>query len=776
MIRTLATIAFVVAVNISLGQSAIFEVHNSTISDVTISGNVAEVTRSFVLTNPPEGLNSVLVCDLPNTLDERSIKVTGRGGGQVVSTEMSSKNPNRENDAAFSQLATDLEKLHGKLADQIQELAEERTGISERFQAMKVYIRHFEHSNHHNKTIPSIQLQNEVLNFQEKETKLARVQTSALDAKTRATQETLDTVSAMLDNLHVYGYYKNLFVHPTGPRAYSHADLFEELQSLPLEEKYWPASNVQKNLNIYFFVLPFEETGYDRELTFTLKYMATPAQWQAEYDVRVETVENASTTKKGSVAVRIGLYALVTQSSREDWVAAMLHLSTAQPQQSIHAPPPPAPTTVNYEADAWQRGGPSVQPSAQPSSQPSVQPSFPSASPSAVPTAAPSAIPSSHPESRARQQQERNQQEMSRANVGSSGQGGSISAAVKFHLPYPVTIPSNHLGGVQPGGTKTYAQHWGARRVSVLPPVEPADSKSTRLFIGDMIVTPHVFTYVVPTPGMSSTSSYLRAWNLPNASHAAALDNSTMPLLASNTARVFIEDTYMGITNMPRTQPGAALRLNLGQDRNIEIRSNFVTPRRSSRSEDKSGWFTTDKTTYKVEVSEYAFTVRSTHAEPHLVVLSDYLPKMGHESIKFELLQPVPASIVTLKPPGASEEGVESDEELQEMWTEEDFIAAVLTHPSMNPASTSNVPTSSTTEAKQCSAKDTTCTAGPSAQEKKSTEKEQIEEKDGKTNGMKIFMSKGTRNLVWAQWVLPGETITAGLKYRTIWPEEKEKK
>ena len=128
-----------------------------------------------------------------------------------------------------------------------------------------------------------------------------------------------------------------------------------------------------------------------------------------------------------------------------------------------------------------------------------------------------------------------------------------------------------------------------------------------------------------------------------------------------------------------------------------------------------------------------------------------------------------------LKPPGASEEGVESDEDLQEMWTEEDFIAAVLTHPSVNPASASTALASSTTEAKQCSAKDTTCTAEPSAEEKKGTEKEQNKERDGKTNGMKIFMSKGTRNLVWAQWVLPGETITAGLKYRTIWPEEKKK-
>ena len=218
MIRKIALIALVVATNLSLSYAAIFEVNNSTITDVTITGNVAEVTRSFVLTNPPEGLSSVLVLDLPNTLDERSIKVSGRGGGQVVSTEMSSRTPNRENDAAFSKLATDLELLHSKLADQIRELGEERTGVSDRFEAMKVYIRHYQQSSNYTKTI---QLQTEVLDFQEKETKDARVKFLALDAQTRAAQETLDTVSAMLDNLHVNGYYKNLFVHPTGERAYS---------------------------------------------------------------------------------------------------------------------------------------------------------------------------------------------------------------------------------------------------------------------------------------------------------------------------------------------------------------------------------------------------------------------------------------------------------------------------------------------------------------------------------------------------------------------------
>lgn len=47
---------------------------------------------------------------------------------------------------------------------------------------------------------------------------------------------------------------------------------------------------------------------------------------------------------------------------------------------------------------------------------------------------------------------------------------------------------------------------------------------------------------------------------------------------------------------------------------------------------------------YKVEVAEYAFTVHSTHSAPHLVVLSEYLPHVGDEGIKVELLQPAPES------------------------------------------------------------------------------------------------------------------------------------
>ncbi len=41
-----------------------------------------------------------------------------------------------------------------------------------------------------------------------------------------------------------------------------------------------------------------------------------------------------------------------------------------------------------------------------------------------------------------------------------------------------------------------------------------------------------------------------------------------------------------------------------------------------------------------MEIVEYAITVRSTHAAPHLVILSEYLPHVGEEGIKVELLKP----------------------------------------------------------------------------------------------------------------------------------------
>ena len=72
----------------------------------------------------------------------------------------------------------------------------------------------------------------------------------------------------------------------------------------------------------------------------------------------------------------------------------------------------------------------------------------------------------------------------------------------------------------------------------------------------------------------------------------------------------------------------------------------------------------------------------------------------------------------------------------QDVWSEEEFISAVLAHPSLKKPSTAHKPSSA-------------------------------------AESMHVFVSKGSNNIVWAKWVQPGQTVKTGLKYRIIWPDGK---
>lgn len=78
------------------------------------------------------------------------------------------------------------------------------------------------------------------------------------------------------------------------------------------------------------------------------------------------------------------------------------------------------------------------------------------------------------------------------------------------------------------------------------------------------------------------------------------------------------------------------------------------------------------------------------------------------------------------------------DSEEQDVWNEQDFVAAVLAHPAL-----------------------------------KKPDATQATANNNKASDMQVFYSKGSNNLVWAQWVLPGQTLKAGLKYRIIYPDGK---
>ena len=81
----------------------------------------------------------------------------------------------------------------------------------------------------------------------------------------------------------------------------------------------------------------------------------------------------------------------------------------------------------------------------------------------------------------------------------------------------------------------------------------------------------------------------------------------------------------------------------------------------------------------------------------------------------------------------------------QDVWAEQDFVAAVLAHPLL---------------------------AFPTAAAPVNATQAQAEAAGGGV--MHVFAScNGSRNIVWAQWLQPGETIRAALKYRVLWPEGK---
>jgi hypothetical protein len=74
------------------------------------------------------------------------------------------------------------------------------------------------------------------------------------------------------------------------------------------------------------------------------------------------------------------------------------------------------------------------------------------------------------------------------------------------------------------------------------------------------------------------------------------------------------------------------------------------------------------------------------------------------------------------------------------VWSEEDFLAAVLAHPALaRPASSAVAPSG---------------TAPVDTQ-------------------LLAFVAKGSSNIIWAKWLLPGQTGKAGLQYKIIWPDGK---
>mmetsp|Transcript_870 Transcript_870/g.1809 ORF Transcript_870/g.1809 Transcript_870/m.1809 type:complete len:763 (-) Transcript_870:690-2978(-) len=715
----------------------------SEIKEVTIGVNTAEVERSLIVKGIPTGSHTIVVDNLPNTIDENSIKVSGLGDAVIVSTVVQNKVTPRTNDALYNENLVSLRAIDKAISDLSRNIDLQLKLSNARFAAVAQYVENLlsKPSKETTAAVPdrvSLQQLTETLDYQEKEQALSHSRQAELTALRGKVNELSGTLQNMLTALVTYGRYFNSISDQITNEVFAWPDRSEELSStlsplsaglaevgalvraLSKESHVFPPNKKSKELHINIHVPKAVEGGNTLELD--LSYMASPASWQAEYDLRLEKVasQDKNEVMDQHYEMKVGLFAVVRQSTGEDWSDVRLHLSTSQAENYIHPPTPPMRLSLDFlpEKQHFMRKQEKMRPL-----------SF--STPSSVQTEMAGATYAADDGMADADMATRSSAEVGVSGASVTGNSGQVGSPLVFHPEHPVNISSDARAAEH----KMPRPPAGSPAAAVIP--QPTlTTHTTRLFIKESVIKPLLFTYIVPT--CSEKTAHLKAWTqtsqLSSKTDKHAVND--MQLLNSRSGRIFIGDTFAGTTSVQASQPGSPVRLDLGLDKNIQLQSAAVLPHKDSRSEDKSTWFVTDKVKYLVENVEYAFSVHSSYDEPHLVLMSEYVPHVGEEGIKVELLQPPAKTIQSVIVADGKEEGAATATAEGDVWSEEEFLAAVLAHPYLQS------PTATATDSK-----------------------------NNKGTQMLSFMSKSSGNLVWAKWMMPGETAKARLQYKIIWPE-----
>ena len=485
-------------------RALVLNVPSSTIREVTIGGTIAEITRTFDLHDVPNGLHSIVIDHLPSTVDEKSIQVAGLGEAEVVSTTIENQVIARELDKEFAELVSTLKKVYTKLTEGLHSLTLEHRRIYGRIASLDSYVQDAVRTSVSRTTPLTLDQLTATLDYQEKALGDLNEKILALDQKINATENAVATLVTMNDKLQKHGLYQNLFL-PTSALNIA-AEMLDSIKRLPSSERVWPSSVPTKQLHINIHV---PSTTVVKTLAFTLGYMTSPANWQAEYDLRLDSPADSTSTATSSTPskeykLRVGMYASVAQSSHEDWTDVQLHLSTSQPQQYIYPLPSPLRTFITFQADqpepmyyneavSSRVGGGNMK------LKKSQSRSFGQMEFLAADTGQAAPM----------------MQEMGSAEVGMTGQAGSLGSSVVFTPAYRVNVSSNHRANGNNGNYAHYQPHnvrTEYHPVQDNPLLNSAPTTSTRLFIKEFSLSPLVFTYAVPTMHTSG----LRAWVLNN--------------------------------------------------------------------------------------------------------------------------------------------------------------------------------------------------------------------------------------------------------------------
>jgi uncharacterized protein (TIGR02231 family) len=279
-IRLLPTVLGILAFALGLGAAPV----NSAISAVTVYTDRAVVTRTATV-ELPGGTTELVFANLPQSLNERSLQVSGRGTAQALILDVSA----RQTFVDFTPNARVKE-----FEDQMKALGKQMRGLDDRgglLQTQQTMLDRMEAALFAppTKDVPRPDLNQftSSLNYLTEQKAKLVTERATLDEQREELQNKINTVQNQLNELRGHGgrAFKTVTVRVSAPQP--------------------------GNLDV------------------SLSYTVPGASWAPSYDARVLSSERA---------VALGYFGVVRQNTGEDWKDVALTLSTARPGLGGAAP------------------------------------------------------------------------------------------------------------------------------------------------------------------------------------------------------------------------------------------------------------------------------------------------------------------------------------------------------------------------------------------------------------------------------------------------------
>jgi hypothetical protein len=302
-------------------------VKTSSITDVRILGNTAEIQREFVANNVNSGYNTVILQHLPHSVDEQSIRVKGKGDTAItlLSTMVRDNVVGRNDDDVYTLCMEKLSLVKKRILDELNQYSTEYSQLDIRLRTIEKYVQSYLDNRDSSSATADSRLSPEkmieILNFQDKEVAVCNKALLSLKVSMNATNAALIIVNQAIGALSTHGVYapltcKDLYPHSSGP---STAAVCEALPNI-IEAQYWPESKSEKELHLKLHV-PSSDThttsgkSGSSNIVFTLTHLAHTASWRPEYDVHLEGSATADRKDSNGYSLQIDFFAAVTQNT-----------------------------------------------------------------------------------------------------------------------------------------------------------------------------------------------------------------------------------------------------------------------------------------------------------------------------------------------------------------------------------------------------------------------------------------------------------------------------